>query len=228
MFDDITCAEANKDNIMSIMRSVVVCLHVLLKNEHITGQLNALPQHIKDKSLNIKPEIINNIHAILFEDKLDDFRNEFIKSLRTADMVEEVDIFDERLRMARSLPTDVKSQTNAVIDALLAGKQWFVNWLWSLMENEHDYNDYIHDASEFLISEHSTSTIPNIPHSSSHHHGVHCYGNGSHHIHHRDEETSSIVTFSADCHEVVIDGKTDDASTEVPVHIKGSIKFTPK
>ena len=180
MFDDITHAEENKDSIMGVMRSVTVCLHILLKNESITGKLNELPKPIKDKGVNIRPAIIDNIHAILFADELSSFRQEFIKSLNTTGNIEEASVFVERLEIARSLPTTTKMQTNKIIGALLAGEQWFVNWLWALMEHEHDYTQ---EAGISLICDHSsTATGAAHPNNQS----VNYYHNEHHHFHHRD------------------------------------------
>ena len=201
MFDDITCAEANKDSIMGVMRSTVVCLHILLKNESITEKLNKLPKSIKDKDLNVKPAIIDNINDILFEESLNDFRQEFVQSLHDAGMEEEVSVFTERLEIARSLPIDTKNQTKKIMNTLLAGKQWFVNWLGSLIEHEHDYTQ---EAGISLICDHVSPTTSSQSNNQSANPSVNYYDNETvhhqhHHHHHRDIEQKSYYYLLGNC-----------------------------
>lgn len=161
MFNDISELEANKDNIMGIMRSSMVCLYVLLKNIDIVKQSTSL---IKTKDICIKSTIVNQLEAILFSQEQLQFRQDFMNALCKANMHAEANIFNERLEIATNLPDDTKNKTRGLLSMLSTGEKWFVDWLWSFMGNEHestqeagagliaDYfpwlDPYFHDSSD--------------------------------------------------------------------------------
>ena len=93
-------------------------------------------------------------------------------------MEEDARCFEERLKIARSLPPETKEQVKGIIDTLKAGAKKtgeFFNWLFSsLMDNEHNTTQ---NACIELICDY----FPNIMHS---HHGHH---HGHHHSHHDHE-----------------------------------------
>jgi len=135
MFNNISELEANKDNIMGIMRSSMVCLYVLLKNSDIVTQATGL---IKTKDICTKSTIVNQLEAILFSEEQLQFRQDFMNALCKANMYAEANIFNERLEIATNLPEDTKNKTRGLLSMLSAGEKWFVDWLWSFMGNEHE------------------------------------------------------------------------------------------
>lgn len=135
MFKDISELEANKDSIMGIMRSSMVCLYVLLKNVDVVTESATLN---KTKDICMQSTIVDQLESILFAKDHAEFRQDFINALRKLNMQDEANIFNERLEIAKNLPEDTINKTRGLLSMLSAGEKWFVDWLWSFMGHEHE------------------------------------------------------------------------------------------
>lgn len=194
MFNDIVEAEKYKDSIMGIMRSAMVCLYVLLKNDRIVMTSIHLP---KTKDMYIKSVIVDNIESILFLDDMDVFRKEFIASLSLNECniteeeqtFSEANMFAERLEIARNLPKETKDQIKGLLSMLSTGEKWFVDWLWSFMEHEHEYTQ---EAGAELICDYFPWLDPDCDYASDQEHESINYYSSSEQV----EYNSRFITFS--------------------------------
>jgi hypothetical protein len=152
MFKEEQLSGMDKDVIAGTMRSAVVCLYFLLKikKNQVSEEIfeNNLFKHL-DVPLpssreigddNIEPAniaklqdnlIIENLPEILFEDKFDKFRSDFVEILQQHGNQEEVDCFVERLEMANKLPKESKNQVRGILGDLQHSTGEFFDWLFT-------------------------------------------------------------------------------------------------
>lgn len=114
-------SEINSENkvlILHIMRSVCVCLDILLKDPCAKEKL--------------KFHAIDNIIEILIDDKHTDFRNEILKNLDPEDAI----TFKMRHKITKVLPEELVYMTTELVAALQRCENKFINDFVELMANE--------------------------------------------------------------------------------------------
>lgn len=161
MLNDKQYIEENKDSIMGVMRSVAVCLKILLDSKNQPELAGFFEQElfsnndlqicssteqqnqevivgVRDPEIIRNNLIINNLSEILFNAHYGDFIQKFIDILYEHNLTENAGLFIERLEIARNLPEDTKNQARGIISSLQGGAKTFFDYFFSyLVNNEH-------------------------------------------------------------------------------------------
>lgn len=161
MFGNRDYIEQHQDSVMAIIRSVGVCLHILLEANNNPNVSEFLDQALFNENENdthevIQPVssegcsqkarktvfnrdskiikhnfIINNISEILYDAKFNTLIEQFVEKLHNDDQTEDALYFAESLNIARSLPENTRVKSKEIIDHLKNNGEECFNYLFS-------------------------------------------------------------------------------------------------
>ena len=151
MITDIN--ETNQDAIMGVMRSVCVCLNILLTKNDTVAKLSSHTSHFR-MVVDSREALIENIAEILTEDRFSAFIHSVLHDL---DM-ENVQLFNERHAIVMQLPAKSKSMVRELMDSLKNCEDRFISKLWGLMDSE---NEITHAHCGTLLELMSDSAVDN-------------------------------------------------------------------
>ncbi len=173
--------DENRQAVTAIMRSVLVCLNILLHEKDIEVKLLSMTEENMHSMVNSPDAIISNIFDIVTDDAYANVRETI------GDMLEHFTLFKSRLDLVHFLPVNSKDMTNDLIAAIkkcdLEFMQDFNQLLNTLDQNtQNACNDLvttINNVSAKALNASSVHTYDGNtychPEPTDDHHHNHCY-----------------------------------------------------